>query len=179
MRTLALSLLLTSGLGVACGGPDSDGPGSDGPGGQEQRGINVDPDGIYRFGVGDEVWINASNGEAPYNTSDLWTNSLNETLTVSPSATLTGGETAESRTRDRLELLEVTFDLTVVIRPEAVPFLPGWWWYAYSYPSEPTTVRYEGAFVEAPRGFRAEVYLGRGDIGRTRAAAILQSLHFE
>jgi hypothetical protein len=160
---------------LACSGPKPPHPDDEE---KEPRGVNVDPDGIYRFGVGNEVWINARNGDSPYGDNDLWTNSRNETLSVYPAATWTGGETEESLARDERELRASAADFVPIIEPEEVPFLPDWWWFAYRHDFDPTVI-YMGTFVEAPRGFRARVYVDGGDVGRTRAAAIFESLRFE
>ena len=121
----------------------------------------------------------AANGDSPYGSYDLWTNSRNETLRVGPEATWTGGESAQTLAIDGFIDLNSGYVVVPVIQPEAVPFLPGWWWYAFSYESEERTVIYVGTFVEAPRGFEARVHIDGDDIGRQRAAAILQSLRFE
>lgn len=176
MRSLVFScLFMASALCVACGEPQLEGSG----GKRTPGAINVDPDGIYRFGVNGETWINAANGDAPYGSYDLWTNSRNETLRVVPGATWTGGETAESVTIDGYIDLNQGFAVVPVIQPEAVPFLPGWWWYAFTYESDARTVIYAAMFIEAPRGFDTRVHVNGSDIGRQRAAAILQSLTFE
>jgi hypothetical protein len=139
----------------------------------EPGALNTDPDGVYEFG--DEEWIAASNGDEPYAAADVWTNSLNERMWVEATATLTGGQTAQSQCERQFEEYLEFSTGTMGFAPEPVQGVPGWWWYAITVPSF-SGMLYEGCFVDAPRGLSTEISREGGDIGRLRAATILSTL---